>query len=285
MQEERGAVRAVSPKAVQVVTDRAPDLCAGGQPDVSTPAKKAAEACAQHEDSIGARSSDVVSLGVIHDINNLLHAAHAGLELIRGWIERGKIAETSTLIDKTEAAVGKASTMAKELLPSFSSRQADRQPTNVNEVIVSMSGLAELMVGPSVSLSYELTNDETTILCDRSSLENVMLNLLKNAKSATGGIGRIAVRTFVAHDNLAEATGYIAVCVSDDGIGMSPETVSKAFEPFYSACHTPSNSGIGLATVKSFTDELNGRAEIRSALGQGCSVWLYIPAHVAGGAK
>ena len=63
---------------------------------------------------------------------------------------------------------------------------------------------------------------------------------------------------------------------------MSPETASRAFEPFYSARDTPSNSGIGLATVKSFTDELNGRVEIRSVLGEGCSVCLYSPAYVAG---
>jgi signal transduction histidine kinase len=60
--------------------------------------------------------------------------------------------------------------------------------------------------------------------------------------------------------------GFVAICVSDNGIGMSPETASRAFEPFYSARDAPSNSGIGLATVKSFTDELNGRVEIRSVL-------------------
>jgi signal transduction histidine kinase len=281
MQEELGgAVRVASPKA-PVVTDRAPDLRAGEQRDVSTLAKEEPEARAQREDSSGERSPGIASLGVIHDITNLLHAALGGLELISRWIERGKIAETSTLIEKTETAVRKASAMAKKLLPSCRSRQVDPQPTNVNEVIVSMSGLVELMVGPSVNLSYELTNRETTIFCNRSSLENAMLNLLKNAKTATGGIGRVGIRTFVAHDNLAEATGYIAICVSDDGVGMSPETASKAFEPFYSACHTP-GTGIGLATVKSFTDELNGKAEIRSTLGEGCSVWLYIPAYVAG---
>jgi signal transduction histidine kinase len=233
--------------------------------------------------SRGAGALNLASIGVVHDFNNLLHVALGGLDLIRIHLERETNARASSIMEKTATAILKASLLSKRLLPASESELTVKQPVNVNAVTMSLMGLIELTVGSGIDISFELTNDDTTVTCDQNRLERALLNLVTNARNATKSGGSVIVRTFIAHDVSSISPGFtrhIAISVSDTGVGMSPETAARAFEPYYTEHLRPESSGIGLATVRSFVDELGGRAEIRSALGEGCSVSLYIPGAV-----
>jgi len=124
-------------------------------------------------------------------------------------------------------------------------------------------------------------------VCDPNQLENAILNLCINARDAMPKGGTLTLETAntwvddaAAKERDMERGQYVAICVTDTGVGMSPDTIAKAFDPFFTTKPAGQGTGLGLSMVYGFAKQSSGQARIYSELGQGTTVKIYLPRHV-----
>lgn len=147
-----------------------------------------------------------------------------------------------------------------------------------------MLPLIRSSVGPTVKLSTELEPGELGVSMDANDFGNVVLNLVINGRDALQGRhgGEIILRTrrrrLQTGDQPQLPAGEYAVLeVSDTGSGMEPDVVKRAFEPFFTTKGRDQGTGLGLAMVRGYAEQLKGTAEIESRVGAGTTVRLYLP--------
>jgi CheY-like chemotaxis protein/anti-sigma regulatory factor (Ser/Thr protein kinase) len=132
-------------------------------------------------------------------------------------------------------------------------------------------GLLAPLVGAAVELSVSRSQGGAHVLVDAGQLEQVIVNLVVNARDAVEGKGRIGIETEVAG-------GEVLLRVHDDGYGMDEATLGQAFEPFFTTKPSGSGTGLGLATVLGIVEQSGGRIDVRSAPGEGTTVEIALPA-------
>jgi len=173
-------------------------------------------------------------------------------------------------------------------LLAFSRKQV-LQPVklDINEVIGGVSRMARRLIGTDVRLSLDLAPRLSEVLADPAQIEQVLLNLIVNARDAMPGGGRIQVSTV----NCALADGgaganetglapgeYVMLVVTDDGIGMDQATQARIFEPFFTTKETGRGTGLGLSTVYGIVRQSGGAITVKSERNQGASFHVYLPA-------
>ena len=183
----------------------------------------------------------------------------------------------------------RAAGLTQRLL-AFSRRQPlDPKPLNANAVIMGLSELIHRTLGETIAVETVLTAGIWQMEADPNELESAILNLAVNARDAMPEGGRLTVETSNAHIDEAYALAhvevlpgqYVAIAVSDTGGGMSPETIARAFEPFYTTKPVGRGTGLGLSQVYGFVKQSGGHVKIYSEVGQGTTVKLYRPRHTA----
>ncbi len=221
--------------------------------------------------------------GIAHDFNNIL-------TVIIGYAHMGMLTtqpEEATYIQFDEIAKSseRASDLTKSLL-AFSRKQI-LQPTtlSVNEIITGMDQMLRRLIGEHIALEITSTKDAIFIQADRSQLEQVIMNLVVNARDAMPQGGRMTVRNgqalFTA--NRPEPTGlvppgrYATIEVRDTGIGMDAVTKARMFEPFFTTKEQGKGTGLGLATVYGVVKQSDGYILIESEPGQGARFTVYFP--------
>jgi CheY-like chemotaxis protein/anti-sigma regulatory factor (Ser/Thr protein kinase) len=140
-------------------------------------------------------------------------------------------------------------------------------------------------VGPAISVETVGASSLWTVLVDAPQLESALLNLCINARDAMPDGGRITIETANAHLDDAYAAAqrdvtpgqYVAICVTDTGVGMSPQLISRVFEPFFTTKPLGQGTGLGLSMVYGFTKQSEGHVRIYSEEGRGTTVKLYLP--------
>ena len=154
-----------------------------------------------------------------------------------------------------------------------------------------MEDLLRRTLGPGIDLEMVLAGGLWPTLCDANQLESAILNLAINARDAMPDGGRLTVETTNAHldDAYARAQGseiragqYIAVSVTDTGIGMSPEVIAKAFDPFFTTKPIGQGTGLGLSMLYGFIKQSDGHVRIYSEPGEGTTFKLYLPRYRGG---
>lgn len=227
--------------------------------------------------------------GLAHDFNNLLTGISGALELMRIRIGQGRVNDLERYSVMAEEAVKRAAALTHRLL-AFSRRQTlDPRATDANRLIEGMRDLIDRTVGPAIDLSLDLSPDLWVTMVDPNQLENALLNLSINARDAMpeGGTIRIASgnRSFdpsAARERGLEPGDYLAVSVTDNGTGMTPDIVDRAFEPFYTTKPMGDGTGLGLSMIYGFAHQSGGQAHIRSQPGSGTTVSIYLPRHDGG---
>jgi CheY-like chemotaxis protein len=154
---------------------------------------------------------------------------------------------------------------------------------DINAVIHGMRDLLVRSIGPQVEIGTELQEDVWPALADPTQLEVMLLNLAINARDAMTNGGRIVISTSNM-DGLPEqlageldAGEYVCISVSDDGPGMPPDVLAHAFEPFFTTKAHGKGTGLGLAQLYGFAKQSGGAARIKSEIGQGTTVSIYLP--------
>jgi signal transduction histidine kinase len=218
--------------------------------------------------------------GVAHDFNNLLTAI---IGYARFALERVDDGEQRRDIEEIVKAAGRAAALTKQLL-SFSRRHVmETVPIDLNLLIVDMVTMLRRMIGAGIDLTTSLAPDLSVVRADRSQLEQVLMNLVVNARDATAGGGAITIETravtvdrAIPHLELKPGP-YVMLTVTDNGCGMSDETKARLFEPFFTTKPRGQGTGLGLATVYGIVMQTGGAIRVESEQGRGASFTVYLP--------
>ncbi|WP_162806240.1 response regulator [Sphingosinicella terrae] len=239
------------------------------------------------EDSIRhAQKMEVVGQltgGLAHDFNNLLAVIIGNLDLVEEDLTDETLAEP---VREAIAAALRGRDLNQQLL-AFSRRQALAPVSvNINELVSTTGKLSARTLGGSVDVQLQLSDALWSAKVDPAQLESAILNLLINGRDAMPNGGAIVIETAnqtVGPEqrlsrglDLSPGT-YVVITVTDTGEGMSPETLERAFEPFYTTKGVGAGSGLGLSMVYGFVRQSGGQVRIRSEVGHGTSVQLYLP--------
>ncbi|HEX8899944.1 PAS domain S-box protein [Vitreimonas sp.] len=225
-----------------------------------------------------------LSGGIAHDFNNLLTVILGNAEALSARLKAR--ADLRNVADTIVAAAERGAELTQRLL-AFSRRQM-LQPTAVNctALVESMRVLLKRTLRENIDLRIASTPSPIFAMADPAQLENALLNLSINAQDAmpSGGVLTLSVeqidldQTALARSSDVRPGRYVSVCVTDDGEGMSKETLERAFEPFFTTKEVGKGSGLGLSMVYGFVKQSNGHVAIYSEQGLGTSVRLYLPA-------
>jgi signal transduction histidine kinase len=208
--------------------------------------------------------------GVAHDFNNLLTGIIGCGALLQE--DLAKDGDSHALARDIVAAGERAALMTRQLL-GFSRKQVQvRSCFDLNAVVRDFVPVLQRLVRSDVRVAVECERRELPIFTDRTSVEQVLLNLVVNARDSMPSGGQLLIRT--RHE--AEAQGASAVLiVEDSGSGMDDDTRRRIFEPFFTT--KPDGTGLGLSTVKGIVEDSGGSVEVRSQLGVGTAFELRLP--------
>ena len=216
--------------------------------------------------------------GVAHDFNNLLTPVIGNLDLLRRRLDDGD--KSHRLIDGALQAASRAGTLVQRLL-AFARRQ-DLQPraVEIGALLNGMTDLIQRSIGPTIKVQFDSQADLPAARVDPNQLELAILNLAINARDAmpTGGTLRIEARAErIAGAGALQPGDYISITVRDTGSGMSPETLARAVEPFFSTKGVGQGTGLGLSMVHGLAAQLGGMLDISSMIGEGTAATIWLP--------
>ena len=220
--------------------------------------------------------------GVAHDFNNLLTPITGALDLLYKQYA-DKDPRSGRLLNNALKAADRARTLVQRLL-GFARRQTlQTEAVDIVRLISGMRDLISSSIGPTIEVAIEPEEDLPLAVVDPNQLELAILNLCVNARDAMpdGGKLHIGVRAEAVKAGTVPglaAGDFVRLSVTDNGSGMSAETLSRAIEPFYSTKEIGRGTGLGLSMVHGLAAQLGGGFTIASELGKGTSVTLYLPA-------
>ena len=223
--------------------------------------------------------------GIAHDFNNLLTAIRGNAELMSHRVKKDPAMAAE--VDEILHAADRAASLTRQLL-AFSRKQV-LQPIalDINEIVSSVSRMARRLIGTGVQLQQELSPAVAQVIADPAQIEQVLLNLIVNARDAmpTGGMITVQtanVRLGAGSPEMSQAGlspgPFVLLAVSDSGIGMDQATQARIFEPFFTTKETGRGTGLGLSTVYGIVRQTGGAISVVSERGRGASFRVYLPA-------
>lgn len=214
--------------------------------------------------------------GIAHDFNNLLTAVIGNIDRIRARATDSKLLR---LAENAFMAAERGSKLTAQLLAFSRTQKLMTQPVDVNALLTGMSELLNQSLGPSIVLRLDLQPDLSAAISDPNQLELAILNLAINSRDAMReGRGEIVIAT--SQGKLAESDDergpaeYVAVSVTDNGIGMTPEVLARAFDPFFTTKPAGKGTGLGLSQVYGIARQAGGAVQIASEPGTGTCVTI-----------
>jgi PAS domain S-box-containing protein len=221
--------------------------------------------------------------GVAHDFNNLLMVISGYAEVILN-----EVAESTDLHEKGKAiqlAADRATTLTRQLL-AFSRKQLlELKVVDVNAIVQDMERLLRPLIGETIQFLTVLAPQPAHTRADAGQLEQVLMNLVVNAKDAMPAGGRLTIRTeqmtvdehHKRSPQFIRPGVYVTLSVSDTGTGMDRETQSRIFEPFFTTKEKGKGTGLGLSTVYGIVKQSGGYVMVQSELGRGTTFQIYLP--------
>jgi PAS domain S-box-containing protein len=218
--------------------------------------------------------------GVAHDFNNLLAAVIGNLELLSAALGE---APPRRYVEAALSAAWRGGRLTQQLLAFARQQRLEAAAVDVNGLIAGMDTLLQHTLGGLVQVEMALTPALWHASTDATQLELVLLNLAINARDAMpeGGTLRLATRNVERDDTTLpeelEPGEYVLISVTDTGTGMPPEVAERALEPFFTTKEVGKGSGLGLAQAYGIARQSGGTARLRSRLGVGTIVELFLP--------
>lgn len=221
--------------------------------------------------------------GIAHDFNNMLMVVSGQLELLREQLAQQP--DHIRKIEQAQKAAERAAALTRQLL-AFSRRQAlQPQIVNLSTIVSEMNKLIAPMIGSNIQIENKLDATLDAVRADPAQIEQVILNLVVNARDAMPEGGRLSLETMnieldAEHARLhppMTAGRYVLLEVSDTGIGMDSETQKRIFEPFFTTKPKGKGTGLGLASVYGIVKQSGGFIFVDSILGRGTTFRMYLP--------
>ncbi len=208
---------------------------------------------------------------VVHDFNNLLMVIDGYARILLEEPQMSGSAKESA--EEILKASGRAAALTQQLLAFSRGKSLEVVPVDLNRELSRMRPMLMRLLGETVLLDYELSQEPALILAHLSQVEQVLLNLIVNARDAMPVGGRIVVRTRLSGER-------VYLDFEDNGAGIPAELQPRIFEPFFTTKPEGKGTGIGLALVAETVAEWGGRIELSSAQGKGAQFVLDLPRHV-----
>lgn len=216
--------------------------------------------------------------GIAHDFNNIL-AVILGYseELLK---ELDPNSQHHRAVSEIAKAGNRANSLTRQLLAFSKKTYVDAKVFDLNALIKDLSKMLKRIIGEDIKYIVEESSAPAVIKADVGQIEQILLNLVINARDAMPGGGslRISTRTDVSDDTGEgdAAQKYIHLCVQDSGIGIAAKDLARIFEPFFSTKDKTKNSGLGLPTVYGIVEQNKGKINVQSEPGKGtmiCILW------------
>jgi len=237
---------------------------------------------AQKMDAIGRLAG-----GVAHDFNNMLGIITGYSELLKSRPDLNQRAVHQ--IEQIHMAGKKAASLTQQLL-AFSRKQiAQRQILDLNDVVSKLNNMLQRLIGDDIELVIRLCGHEARVNVDPSQLDQVIMNLVVNARDAMPSGGKVIIEadtcdldeSYTTRHRPVHPDGYVRLTVTDTGCGMDQETMSHLFEPFFTTKELGRGTGLGLSIVYGIVKQSEGYIWVYSEPGQGTSFKIYLPLQCA----
>jgi signal transduction histidine kinase/DNA-binding response OmpR family regulator len=220
--------------------------------------------------------------GVAHDFNNLLQIIASNIDLVRASPQEPRNRQR---LDMALSGAERGARLTRQLL-AFARRQPlEPRPTNLARLVGDLTELIRRSLGEAIEVETVVAGGLWNAMADQGQMENAILNLAINGRDAMPDGGKLTIElanTFLdeayaaAHAEVS-AGQYVMLAVSDTGIGMPPDVVARAFEPFFSTKPEGQGTGLGLSQVYGYAKQLGGHVKIYSEAGHGTTVKMYLP--------
>jgi CheY-like chemotaxis protein len=223
-----------------------------------------------------------LAAGIAHDFNNILTALVGYAALLKMQL---KSATLQVYVDHILSASNKATDLVQNLL-AFSKQQAiSLQPINLHNVIKGTEKLLKRLVTEDITIKTLMATEDITLMADATQIDQVLFNLVTNARDAMPQGGTITIETkavelgdqFQRIHGYGEPGRYALLCISDTGVGIDTTTLKKIFDPFFTTKEVGKGTGLGLSTVYGIVKQHNGYITVYSEPNRGTTFHIYLP--------
>ncbi len=221
--------------------------------------------------------------GIAHDFNNILGVILGHSELVaRAETSHDEALQHASSIKESAE---RAAALTRQLL-AFSRKQVMQlQPLDLNEVVRRMAAMLQRLIGENIELVLHLDPDLGKVNADLVQIEQVIMNLIVNARDAMPKGGRLTITTAnigLAADSegfrpVMRAGPYVTISFTDTGLGMNEETQARLFEPFFTTKELGRGTGMGLSIIYGVVQQSGGNVSVQSELGQGSTFEVFLP--------
>jgi PAS domain S-box-containing protein len=220
--------------------------------------------------------------GVAHDINNMLAVVFGTTDLMLDDLPPEDAMRAD--VEEIQSTARRCAALVRQLL-TFSQRQAV-EPVRVSlpEAVLSAKTMLVRLLGPDTTLEIASTEDACDVLIDPGQLEQLIVNLAMNARDAMSAGGKVSIttgRVSVSQDQAERADllpgDYVSLSVADRGSGISPEILSKIFDPFFTSKPRGMGTGLGLSAVFGIVKQAGGGIEVETEIGKGSTFRVLLP--------
>ena len=222
--------------------------------------------------------------GVAHDFNNLLMVISSNSELIHVHLKEAERIER--YVGQIGSAVDKAALLTKQLLAFGRKQIQDLRVLDLNRIVPEFTAMLPSLLGSDIELVVKVSSEDCRVFCDKSQVEQVIMNLVVNARDAMPSGGKLIIELarfdlkeayFDTHHVEAQPGEYVMLAVTDTGVGMDETTKEKAFEPFFTTKEPGKGTGLGLSTVYGIVKQNGGYTWLYSEPGIGTTFKIYLP--------
>jgi signal transduction histidine kinase len=220
--------------------------------------------------------------GIAHDFNNMLTVISGNLQILEDELADRPAARE--IVGNALRAAGRGADLTHKLLVFARRQRLAPRASDPHKLLEELASMLRRTLGESVQLAIHVAAGVAPVFADPAQLESALVNLALNARDAMPRGGELTLtveQRLVAADDAASAElkpGYYVVFgVRDTGLGMAKEVLARAFEPFFTTKEVGKGSGLGLSMVYGFAKQSGGHVQVRSKLGYGTGVELYLP--------
>jgi signal transduction histidine kinase len=254
--------------------------------------QREAEAALRHSEAQLLQAQKMESVGrlaggLAHDINNYVTAITSQCELVRMKLKPGDPAagKIGQKMDMIIATAGKITALIRRLLAFSKQQPVSLQVIDLNEVVEDLRGMMNRLIGEDLQLETFLDAGLWRTRMDPSQVEQIVVNLLVNAREASPRGGKVTIETsnvdldpeYLRANPTVAAGEYVLLAFSDSGTGIAPEIRDRIFEPFFTTKEGTDARGLGLATVYGIVKQNGGHVAVYSEVGQGTTFRIYLP--------
>lgn len=220
--------------------------------------------------------------GIAHDFNNLLTAILGYTEIL----ERGLEGDLLSMVGEIRSAGRRAASLTQQLLAFGRKQVLQPRSLDLNCLVKGMLGMLRRIIGEHIHLQADVSPDPVQVEADPSQIEQLVMNLIVNARDAVESGGRIQLQTgyrdlderFCSKIQDLQPGRYALLEVSDNGTGMDEQTLQRIFEPFFTTKEQGKGTGLGLATAFGVVKQSGGHITVSSKIGTGSTFQVYLPA-------